>query len=146
LLPGHTHEDIDALFALIWNMVKDEIVLTPSQFEAAIQKAFQKLQDVKVINIHAVPNYSKYIDGYCDSDIGRFAKEDWTQLQMTFERVSDDERYRHPLGVKLTYKAYDQDEVIEIVDDPDKDSITGLIPQLTLYPVSPSDDEPPIAS
>jgi hypothetical protein len=144
LLPGHTHEDIDALFALIWQMVKDEIVLTPSEFEAAILKAFKKLKDVKVEDIHAVPNYTKYFEGYCDADVSRFAKEDWTQLQMTFERVGEDERDRYPLGVKMTYKAYSQDEAIEIVDDPAKESITGLIPQLTLCPVCPSEDEPPI--
>ena len=48
LLPGHTHEGIDALFALIWHMVRDEIILTPSEFKLAIEKAFQKLEDVKV--------------------------------------------------------------------------------------------------
>ena len=76
LLPGHTHEDIDALFALIWNMVKDEIILTPSEFKAAILTAFKKLKDVKVKNIHAVPNYAKYFEGYADAALGRFAKED----------------------------------------------------------------------
>jgi hypothetical protein len=146
LLPGHTHEDIDALFALIWNMVRDEIILTPSEFEAAMRKAFNKVRDVEVLDIHAVPNYLKYFDGYYDKDIGRFAKEDWTQLQITFERVGDDERGRYPHGVKTTYKAYSQDEVIEIVDDPNTEdpSITGLIPQLTLCPVCPADDEPPL--
>ena len=143
LLPGHTHEDIDALFALIWNMVRDEIILTPSEFEAAILLAFKKIKDVKVVDIHACPNYSKYFNGYIDTEVGRFAKEEWTQLQMTFERVGEDERERYPHLVKTTYKAYDQDEVVEIVDDPAKESITGLIPQLTLCPVCPSDDEPP---
>ena len=62
---------------------------------------------------------------------------------MTFERVDDSERDRYPHLVKTTYKAYDQDEAVEVVDDPDKQSITGLIPLLTLSPVCPSDDEPP---
>jgi hypothetical protein len=145
LLPGHTHEDIDALFALIWNMVRDEIILTPSEFKAAIEKAFQTLSDVQVIDIHACPNYTKYFEGFFDTELGRFAKEEWTQLKMTFERVGDDERDRYPFGVKTTYEAYDQAEVIEIVDDPDKESITGLIPQLTLCPVCPADDEPPVS-
>ena len=43
LLPGHTHEDIDALFALIWTLVRDEIILTPSEFEAAIRKRSKSL-------------------------------------------------------------------------------------------------------
>ena len=107
LLPGHTHEDIDALFALIWTLVRDEIVLSPtSEFEAAIRKAFKKFDDVDVVDIHAVPNYFKYYEGYVDSDISRFAKEEWTQLQMTFERVNESERGRYPHLVKTTYKAY----------------------------------------
>ena len=82
LLPGHTHEDIDALFALIWTLVRDEIVLSPSEFEAAIRKAFKMFDDVDVVDIHAVPNFFKYYEGYVDSDISRFAKEEWTQLQI----------------------------------------------------------------
>jgi hypothetical protein len=144
LLPGHTHEDIDALFALIWNMLKDEYILTPEEFKVLIGKAFKKIVDPEVVDIHACPNYEAWTEGYCDSDLGRFAKEEWTQLQFTFERVGDDEKDRYPMGVKSTYKAYSQDEVIEIVDDPNKESITNLIPQLTLCPVCPSEDEPPL--
>ena len=73
----------------------------------------------------------KYFDGYCDSEIGRFDKENWT-----FERVADIERERFPHGVNMTYRAYSQDEVFEIVDDRDQQSITSLIPQLTLCHVS----------
>ena len=42
------------------------------------------------------------------------------------------DRY-YPHRVRMTYQAYCQDEVIEIIDDPDHESITGLIPQLTLW-------------
>ena len=58
-------------------------------------------------DIHACPNYNKYFDGYIDTEVGRFAKEEWTQLQITFERVGEDERERYPHLVKTTYKAYD---------------------------------------
>ena len=40
---------------------------------------------------------------------------------MTFDRVADDEKDRYPTGVKVTYEAFDQDEAIEIVDDPIKE-------------------------
>ena len=59
VVPGHTHEDIDALFSVIWNMVRDEIILTPSKFTAAILKAFASIKDVKVVDVHTVPNYLK---------------------------------------------------------------------------------------
>jgi hypothetical protein len=145
LLPGHTHEDIDALFALIWNMLKDEYCLSPDEFKRLIENAFSSLTDVKVVDIFAVPAYDKWCEGYIDSSFERFAKEEWTQLKFNFERCGDDERDRYPLGVKVTYSAYAQGEVIEIVDDPLKESITGLIPQLTKCPIFPAEDDPPIA-
>lgn len=145
LLPGHTHEDIDALFALIWNMLKDEYCLSPEEFKKLIMKSFSSLPDVEVIDIFAVPAYDKWIEGYVDSSFERFAKEEWTQLKFNFESCGEDERERYPLGVKVTYSAYAQGEAIEIVDDPLKESITGLIPQLTKCPEFPLKDEPPIA-
>ena len=58
---------------------------------------------------------------------------------MTSERADANERARYPLGVKVMYKAYDQDEVIEIVDGPLLETITGLIPQLC-----PAEDDAPV--
>ena len=68
-----------------------------------------------------------------------------TERQITFERVVDIERARFPQGVSMTYLAYCQNEVVEIVDDPDQQSIIGLIPQLTRCSVCPSDVEPPVS-
>jgi hypothetical protein len=53
-------------------------------------------------------------------------KEEETQLQWTFERVPASEHF--PLGVKTTYRAWVQDEVIEIVKSPDPpDTYEGRI-------------------
>ena len=65
------------------------------------------------------------------------------RIRLRFRLPLSTERDRYPHGVRMTYRAYCQDEVIEIIDDPDHESITGLIPQLTLCPVCPSDAEPP---
>jgi hypothetical protein len=147
LLPGHTHEDIDALFALIWNLLRDKYSLSPNEFMSQIRQAFKKLDvDVDVKDIFASPDYESWFmdsaEGGCaDPLIGRFAKEEWTELQFTFERVAACARYED--GVKVTSRAYSQDEVIEIVDDPLKESISGLIPQLTTVKSFPSErDEP----
>ena len=144
LPPGHTHEDIDALFALIWNMLKNEIVLTLDEFKRMMYIALSGKKDVKVVDIYACPNFEAWFDGYIDSDFGLFAEQDWTQLQFIFERVDESERDRYPLLVKVSYRAYAQDDGIEIVDDEDHETITGLKPQLTRAPLCPSDDEPPL--
>lgn len=52
---------------------------------------------------------------------------------------------RYPTGVKTTSRAYTKDEVVEVVDDPDKEAITGLIPQLTKVFDQPGEHEPPYA-
>ena len=142
LLPGHTHEDIDGLFALIWNYLKDRHCLSPDEFEDVIKSALQKYEDkLEVKNILVVPDFSDWFDGLVDPKVERFAKEEWTQLQFIFERVEPSERYEH--GVKATCRPYAKDEVVEIVDDPDQDSITGLIPQLTKVNIQPADEDPP---
>ena len=115
--------------------------------------AFEKFDDVKVIDVLAFPNYADWVAPFIDPSLGYFAKTNWTQLQFTFERVGDTEGDRYPHFVKSTYQAYAQQEVIEIVDDPKKDvicptgekeNITGLIPQLTRVTQRPLDTEEPL--
>jgi hypothetical protein len=45
-----------------------------------------------------------------------YAKEDETQLQWIFEHCDISEHF--PMGVKTTYRAFAQDEVVEIVRSP----------------------------
>ena len=44
---GHTHEDVDGKFALIWRRIRDSHVLTPSQYDAAIRQALQYKDPVR---------------------------------------------------------------------------------------------------
>ena len=52
---GHTHEDIDGLFALIWRKLRDEYVFTPSEFVKLIKWALKKKVKVFVVDLFAVP-------------------------------------------------------------------------------------------
>jgi hypothetical protein len=88
LLPGHTHEDIDALFALIWNLLRDKHCLSPDEFVAILKKALESKHVVDVEDIFAVPDYEEFFAPHIDAHFGRFAKQEWTQLQFTFERVA----------------------------------------------------------
>jgi hypothetical protein len=38
---GHTHEDIDATFALIWEAAKNHNIITPEYYERIILKALR---------------------------------------------------------------------------------------------------------
>lgn len=126
LAVGHTHEDIDGIFALIWCFIRGEFVLSPSQFVKMIKKALVKKVKVWVVDLFAIPDYVRMLVGCIDPHLGHYAKEEWTQLQWIFERVEPSHDY--PLGVKTTYRAYAQDEYFEIVEDENGVSLCGLVP------------------
>jgi hypothetical protein len=125
---GHTHEDIDSKFALIWKRMRDAFILTPQHYSEAVVTSLTTLKlACQVHNIFAIPNYTKYIDSYLDKKLGRYAKrgrtgQDWTQLQWTFVAVPMSVHF--PCGVKTTYRKYACDEVILIMKN--KDSPTGF--------------------
>jgi hypothetical protein len=137
---GHTHEDIDACFALIWKRVRDAFVLTASKFREFIVQALKKKVNVEVIDLLVIPDYCKAMTGSMDKKFSRFAKEEWTQCQFTFEAC--DVTPRHPMGYSTTYRPYCQSEYVEIVEDPTKDTLCGLIPQLCVSQDHPLPGEP----
>ena len=94
---GHTHEDIDALFALIWKKLRDEHIYTPLEFSKLICEALKKKVKVNVVDIYCIPDYVSLLSDCVDSSLGRFSKEEWAQLQFVLEAcdVSPD----HPMGV-----------------------------------------------
>jgi hypothetical protein len=135
---GHTHEDIDSKFALIWKLIRGKFVITPQQYAAAVSTALTtpRLQ-CNVHDIFAIPDYDKYISPYIDKQLARYffktlvivlivciryAKRsrtgmDWTQLQWTFESVPVSDYF--PCGVRTKYRKYSADEVIQIVPNAD---------------------------
>jgi hypothetical protein len=140
---GHTHEDIDGCFALIWRRLRDAFVYTRDKFKKLIEDALSSKVKVIVKELFVIPDYEKAMHGCFDPQFGRFAKEEWAQSQFMFEKVpvSDD----HPMGVKTTYRAYCQDEFIEIVEDPEcEKSLCGLIPQRCEVHTHPLPGEAPL--
>ena len=69
---GHTHEDIDSKFAVIWKRIRNGFVLTPIQYANAIEQALttSKLK-CTVHNIFAVPDYTAFILPYMDNKLSR---------------------------------------------------------------------------
>ena len=82
---GHTHEDIDGLFALIWRKLRDEFCLVPSEFVDLIKMALKKKVNVRVVDLLALPDYVNLLAGCFDKSLSRFAKEEWTVNQFIFE-------------------------------------------------------------
>jgi len=108
---GHTHEDIDAKFGVLWKFMRLRHVLTPQQYATDIQDAFPGMK-VYVEDIFAVPDYNLLMRKHMLHFSG-FAKKRKTQHQFIFDSVSPNE-LNFPHGVKITYRKYSQDEVYEI--------------------------------
>ena len=107
---GHTHEDIDAVFGVIWSKVMNHNVLTPKQYKhLLLLSGREKEQTVKVVDLWSVPDYIKYFSPHINKHLGRYAKSQWSQLQIIFEATDLCERF--PLGVKVRYRPYSSDNV-----------------------------------
>ena len=110
LLVGHTHEDIDAIFAIIWQFLKNKKVMTPQIYANLLAFACRKkAKSVDVIDLWAVPDYQAYFDGYINPNLGSYAKGKWSQLQIFFEAVDMSENY--PMGVKVSHRAFSSETV-----------------------------------
>lgn len=102
LVAGHTHEDIDARFAKIWDSVKFKAVLTPQEYADILNTVFAG--EFELYDVFAVPDYWKYFGAFMDAEIKDYAKKEDTQLQWVFIKVTASDRYKH--GVQVLYRAY----------------------------------------
>lgn len=135
---GHTHEDIDAIFGVIWQWFKANIVHTPSQFKKELKKAFKEnesihLQNLEVEDIFVVPDYQKFIEPsliYFE----RMHTVAYTMHQWRFEAVPVSSFF--PLGCKTCYRAYSGDRVVEIMKRPKQFCETEIGRLIGLEPVT----------
>ena len=70
---------------------------------------------VKVEDFFVIPDYTKMLENCGDSMFGDYAKSDHTQLQFSFESVPVSSFF--PTGVKVTYRKYSSEEVVELREE-----------------------------
>jgi hypothetical protein len=101
---GHTHEDIDSLFAKIWKKLRLMHVITPQQYETLAKAAlFKDGRPVDVEDVFCVPDFQSFIADNCaDKAFKRWKMTKWAQLQFTIEAAAVSEEF--PLGVRTTYR------------------------------------------
>jgi hypothetical protein len=69
---GHTHEDIDSKFAVIWKRLRNKFLLSPQHYGATVKSALTTAQlNCNVHDIFAIPDYEKYIVKYIDKQLAR---------------------------------------------------------------------------
>jgi len=141
---GHTHEDIDACFGVIWKWFRSNPCETLDAYKANISKAFENRRiHATVFDVLVVPDYQSFFKDFIDKKLSRYAKEGNTQHQWCFSAVPKSPYF--PLGCKTQYRAFCSNKVIEFhVKDrlnciSTIGSLTGLEPMKTLvhwYPLA----------
>jgi len=88
---GHTHEDIDGKFGVLWKKLRKRFIDTPQAYAAAARSALQHpTEQPSVHDIFVVPNYDSFFRPFIDPHFGRFSKDiqdtEWTQHGYMFEK------------------------------------------------------------
>ena len=69
---GHSHEDIDAVFANIWTYIRSQSILSPQQYKLFILQALKKRDiSIHVDDVFAIPDYTAYLEPYVDPELSR---------------------------------------------------------------------------
>ena len=102
---GHTHEDIDAVFALIWQRIKNDFVFTHQQYKLFILQALAKkalVQQVK--DVFVLPNLSLLLSPHLNRGFRRAFKQQWTMHKREFNRCGLSEEHLHPIGIPVNVR------------------------------------------
>ena len=79
LLKGHTHEDIDARFGVLWQFFCLLDVLSPQDYKRFVEAAFGPRTPAKLEDIWVVPDYSKIVTPEMDQRFQKYCRDEWTQ-------------------------------------------------------------------
>lgn len=144
---GHTHEDIDACFGLLWNWFKKKTIHHPDEYKKELEDAMKDSNiPTIVIDIFSVPDYKIFFAPFIDKNLSRLYREEDTKLQWHFQLVKTSERF--PLGVKTMYRSYASDQVVMLKQVTSSQAVTeigrltGLEPFTVLVRWEPASDNP----
>lgn len=144
---GHTHEDIDACFGLLWNWFKKKTIHHPDEYKKELEDAMKDSNiPTIVIDIFSVPDYKIFFAPFIDKNLSRLYREEDTKLQWHFQSVKTSERF--PLGVKTMYRSYASDQVVMLKQVTSSQAVTeigrltGLEPFTVLVRWEPASDNP----
>ena len=135
---GHTHEDVDSKFGVVYVSTRGDHIYTPQQFEAAILGAFGNCSNVRVIPVTAICDFKEYYDKFIDKDlIDHFSKGDTTQHIFKIESLRDideDEAVSNGLLVRTNYKKSSQEVCLNLRrcrnENEDEYNPTPFVPEI----------------
>ena len=128
---GHTHEDIDACFSIIWRCFRSQPCETLEAYRNLIAKELADSQiKAELFDVMIIPDYQAYLEGCMDTKLAKLHRDMQTQHQWRFQAVNPTVDF--PLGCKTTFKAYSSDRVIELIKKPTDQCISkiGQVPYI----------------
>lgn len=139
---GHTHEDIDAVFGVIWNALKSKNCETFEEFEEKVRNGFQRNENVEQLyknnlnikTVAIIPDFVSLLSPCIDSKLENLHKEPYTQHQWRFDFVERSPSF--PFGCKVRYRAYSSDKVVEFHIRPKGQCRTSIGQRTGLEPVT----------
>ena len=135
---GHTHEDIDSRFGVLWTHMRSKSIYTPDQMRDSIKRAFGNTSNVRVIPVFVICDFKKYYDRFIDEHlVDHYSKGTTTQLVMKIQPlrptdISESERTgkKIPL-VRTNYRKFSHPVSITLSHaDPDAPSNHPYIPRV----------------
>lgn len=124
---GHTHEDIDGVFGVIWRWMRQRCITTIDMYAKELTAALEHSRlNIEVEDVYVIPKYDEMIEGHFDSKFGLVYNKDQTKHQWRFDAVEIDIFF--PTGVKTTCRGYASPKVIILVKN---DKAVSRIGQLT---------------
>lgn len=122
---GHTHEDIDAIFGIIWSSFRAEPMLTMDEWKARLDSVFKHTTlNSSVEDIWVVPDYCALLEPCIIHNLGGLHKNLKTQHQWRFRAVPSNNFFPH--GCKTTFRAYSSDSVIEFIRKPQNNCLSDI--------------------
>lgn len=126
---GHTHEEIDAIFGIIWKSLHNEIILTFEDYRLKVLAALSKENlNPTFEDVFLIPNFAEFLTPCIDPKLENLHKEPFTQHQWRFEWKENDPFF--PIGCKTTFRSYSSPKVVELHLLP-KEQCKSLIGQYT---------------
>lgn len=134
---GHTHDDIDGIFGVVWSHMENKCSETIDQYKNILVEGFIKSKSshsAVVVEVNAILDYAKIIKPHIDPTFANFAREENTQHSWLFQHV--DKSIDFPLGIKTMYRAYSSDRVVEFIEKPKSECVTPIGKLIVLDPVT----------
>jgi hypothetical protein len=152
LPPGHTHNDIDGIFGVIWRFCWRQNILTPQDQFKYVMMSFASLRrrkaKVEMVDIFAVPDYWNYLKPhvYLKRVFKQMEENNFAMLQIIVNQTDISEQF--PLGVKVTLRPYPTNTAMELVKednlvycDGKTRSLTGIRPARCYVQNHPTKEE-----